>query len=269
MPILMPFQKKKKKKELNSVHYTFLGQPYRIVQDPSTTSVRAPSLDGSVASYDFGEDPDPLTLVIIDLQQENRELQDQIEILSADLKRSQDQIVLLEGQLQRFFAERPMSTTSTLSTPVSTPSRNVVAPVTPPPLKYGKTPHVQPTQPHTPWYRSPGPHTPAMPYRHLDAASVSFGLRNFTVSCSISATDGSSVDDLVPLYEPMLPRYINQYNLHHIAAALGLISTYTPAGYHSQELLKLGLGRDVCNALTKAMALASLMLPSSRKHVNE
>ena len=248
------------KPELNSAHYTFLGQPYRIVQDPSITSVRAPSPDGSVASYDFGEDPDPLTLVIIDLQQESRELQDQIKILSADLKRSHDQIALLEGQLQRFIAETPMSTMSTLSTPLSTPSRNVVAPVTPPP---------QPTQAHTPSYRSPGQHTPATPSRHLGAASLSFGHRNFTVSRSIAAIDGSSADDLVPLYEPMLPQYINQYNLHDIAVPLGLISTYTPSGYRTQELVKLGLGRDVCDALAKAMALDSLMLPSSGKHANE
>ena len=56
-----------------SAHYTFLGQPYRFIQDSSTT-VRDPSPVTSVASYDFGEDLDPLTLLNLDKKMENSEI---------------------------------------------------------------------------------------------------------------------------------------------------------------------------------------------------
>jgi len=286
--------------ECNSAHYTFLGQPYKIIQDPSTTSVRVPSPDSSVASYDFGEDPDPITLINVDLQVKNRLLQDQINILqhkitdleqvnfrivhdsfmAADFKRAQDQIALLEGQLQRFIRE---------TTPVSTPVRNVVAHVTPSPLRCGQmTPsRVQPPRAHTPSsseYRSPGPHTPDTPSRRHGASSVSRGLHlgNSTVSRSIQgshltsrivqesvARDGSNADELAPDYEPLHRCYINLYNLHHIAAPLDLIFNYTPAGKRTQELLKLGLSEDVCDALAKAMTLDNGMgLSSSGKDNN-
>lgn len=285
--------------ERNSAHYTFLGQPYKIIQHPSTTSVRAPSPDTSVASYDFGEDPDPITLLNIDLQQENVELRDQINILqhkitdleqqvnftivqnssmSADCKRAQDQIALLEGQVLRYIRE---------TTPVSTPDRNVVAHVTTAPLRSGQmTPsRVQPSRVHTPSeYRSPGPHTPDTPSSRHGASSISRGpLGNSTVSRSIqgshstsravqvsAARDGSNVDELAPDYEPLYRCYINLYNLHHIAAPLDLIFNYTPAGMRTRELLKLGLSEEVCDALAKAMALDNgMVLSSSGKDNNE
>jgi hypothetical protein len=65
---------------------------------------------------------------------------------------------------------------------------------------------------------------------------------------------------------PLLPHYINLYHLHHIAAPLDLILNYTPAGNHMQELLNLGLGGDVADALAEAMTLDNGMgLPSSGK----
>jgi len=137
----------------NSAHYTFLGQPYRITDDPSATPVQAPSPVGSTALFDLSEDPDMSALMIIDLKQHNSELQDQIHVLQqhiSDLEeqvnvanlhnaslttlhqRAHDRIMYLEGQVQRFAADRSTSTSTpvrnmatkqTHSTPLSTPSR--------------------------------------------------------------------------------------------------------------------------------------------------
>ena len=169
--------------EPNSAHYTFLGQPYRFIQDQSSPSVRAPSPVGSVDSYDFGEDLDPLTLLNLDLQESNGELQDQINLLQQKVthleeqvsfgnvqnvclptccRQAQDQISMLEGQLERYLPQR-----STVSTPASAPARKAVAHVSPAPLKYGqRMPHVQPARAQTPGYHSPGPHTPDTPSRN-------------------------------------------------------------------------------------------------------
>ena len=260
--------------EHNSAHYTFIGQPYRIVQDPSTTSVRAPSPDGSVASYDFGEDPDPVTLLNIDLQQENGELQDQIKTLqhkitdleqqvifgnklhlsmSTNLKHAQDRIILLEGQI----LEGQILGTIAETTPVSTPVRNVVATSF---LRHGQVPltpsRVWPSRAHTPEYRSPNPHTPDMSRHH--------GARSFQGLGSPSTS--RIVDDFAPVYEPLLQHYINLYNLQHLAAPLDLIFNYTPAENRTRELLKLGLNEDVCDSLARAMTLDNGMgLSSSGK----
>ena len=48
----------------------------------TSVQVQAPSSpDGSVDSYDFGEDPDATTLLIIDLRQSKGELKDQVNTL--------------------------------------------------------------------------------------------------------------------------------------------------------------------------------------------
>jgi len=256
----------------NSAHYTFIGQPYRFIQDPST--VRAPSPNGSVASYDFGEDPDAATLLNIDLQQHNRELQDQISSLeqkigdleqqlqvSDNLKHAQDRIVFLEGQVQRFIADRTKSYASP-----------VVAHVTPQPtpLRYGPvTPsRVRPTQAQS--YRSPGLQTPDTPSKRHCATLVSPSIQaSFSTSRTAresAAKDERNADELASSYRPLLSHYTNLYHLHHIAAPLDLIFNYTPAGNRTQELLKLGLGGDVSDALAEAMAQDSGMgLPSSGK----
>lgn len=104
--------------EYNSAHYTFLGQPYRITEDPSTRSVRPPSRASSTDSYEyaFGEDPDPSMLEIMDLQDEKRELREQIHNLQQRISALEeeakvtnihnsslnDRIVFLEGQIQSF-----------------------------------------------------------------------------------------------------------------------------------------------------------------------
>ena len=78
--------------EYNSAHYTFLGQPYRITDDPSAAPVQAPSPVGSTASFDFGEDPDTSALMIIDLKQHNSELQDQIHAQQQHISDLEEQV---------------------------------------------------------------------------------------------------------------------------------------------------------------------------------
>jgi hypothetical protein len=66
------------KPDYNSSQYTFLGQSYRIIDDPV---FQAPSPVASTTSYDFGEDPDANDLKIMDLQLENNALKDQVDVL--------------------------------------------------------------------------------------------------------------------------------------------------------------------------------------------
>jgi hypothetical protein len=279
----------------NSAHYTFIGQPYRFTQDPFT--VGAPSPDGSVASYDFGEDPDAATLLNIDLQQLNTELQDQISTLeqkisdlehqvhvgdvrnlsqSSNFKRAQDRIMFLEAQVQRFIADRIKSSPASVSTPVC----DVVAHDTPQPtpLRYGR---MTPSRTQAQMYRSPRSHTPDTPSKCHSTTSVSRVLKlgNLTAPPSIQASpstsrtaresaamDENNADELASAYGSRLPHYINLYHLQHLAAPLDLIFNYTPAGNRTQELLKLGLGGDVSDALAEAMALDNGMgLPCSGK----
>lgn len=111
--------------DINSAHFTFLGQPYRIMEDPSASAVQAPSQAPSQASladsyaFAFDEDPDAHMLMVIDLQLENNELQEQIHILQQQINeleeevkitrlrnsslntRSHNRIVYLEAQIQR------------------------------------------------------------------------------------------------------------------------------------------------------------------------
>lgn len=203
-----------------SAHYTFLGQPYRFIQDSSTT-VRDPSPVTSVASYDFGEDPDPLTLLNLDLQQENGELRDQIKAL-------QQKITDLE--LFSRYGQTP-----------STPS------------------HVQPSREYTPSeYGSPTPDTPSKSRFHLGTSNVSRS------PLSTSRTTSNATAELAPVYEPVFWYYINLYNLQDMSAALDLIFIYTPASKRNHELHKLGLNEDICDALTKAMALDNGMVLSTR-----
>jgi hypothetical protein len=116
--------------DYNSAHYTFLGQPYRITEDPMASSVQAPSQASSSDSYAFafGEDPDASTLAFIDLQEENHELREQIHNLRQQIcdldeevkvtslrnssltTRTHDRIVYLEGQIQRYAADKTTST---------------------------------------------------------------------------------------------------------------------------------------------------------------
>ena len=93
--------------------------------------------------------------------------------------------------------------------------------------RYGQTTpsRVQPPQPHTPSeYGSPGPHTPNIPSRsrRYGASPVSRGLYlgNSAVSHSNQANGSRSTSHTSTtfgrssVYEPLLPYYINLYNLH-------------------------------------------------------
>ena len=148
--------------------------------------------------------------------------------------------------------------------------------------RYGQTTpsRVQPPRPHTPSeYGSPGPHTPDMPSRsrRYGASPVSRGLYlgNSAVSHSNQANGSRSTSHTSTtfgrssVYEPLLPYYINLYNLHHISAPLDLIFNYTPARKRTQELLNLGLSKDVCDALAKAMSQDNGMGLSSSGKYNE
>jgi len=136
--------------EHNSAHYTFFGQPYRITEDPSASSARLPSEAGSTDSdeYEFGEDPDPITFVILDLQlerdkfrEENFYLQQQISALkdeakvtnlhnSSLTKLNHERIVYLEEQIQRYAETTPTPVRNVTTTPAKSNT-----PVTP--LRYG------------------------------------------------------------------------------------------------------------------------------------
>jgi hypothetical protein len=284
--------------EYNSAHYTFLGQPYRITDDPSATPVQAPSPVGSTASFDFGEDLDTSMLTIIDLKQHNSELQDQIHALQqhiSDLEeqvsvvnqhnatliaihqQTHERIVYLEGQVQRFVTDRSNST--------STPVRNITTHSTPlsTPLRYqSATPsHSEPTRIQTPsgYGNHAAPQTPdASSRRQFHSSSgtptVSRTLHLGTpfASCPVqeshsaspptsrtahasASLDASNSDGSPPPCVPLLPYYINLYQIHHLSASLDLISLYTPAKNRLQELLKLGLDKDVCHGLIEAMTL--------------
>jgi hypothetical protein len=138
----------------NSAHYTFLGQPYRITEDPSASPVRPPSQASSADSYAyaFGEDPDESTLAIIDLQQEKIELREQIFHLQQRISaleeeskvtnlQTHDRIAFLEGKIQR-YAE---NTSAPVRNVTTKPAKSKV-PLTP--FRYGSvTPsHAAPTR---------------------------------------------------------------------------------------------------------------------------
>ena len=180
-------------------------------------------------SYDFGENFDALALLNMDLEQENKELRDQIKIL---------QKKIMDLELFSRYGQ-------------TTPSR------------------VQPPRPHT-------PDTPSRSRRY-GASPVSRGLYlgNSAVSHSNQANGSRSTSHTSTtfgrssVYEPLLPYYINLYNLHHISAPLDLIFNYTPARKRTQELLNLGLSEDVCDALAKAMSQDNGMGLSSSEKYNE
>lgn len=265
--------------DYKSSQYTFLGQTYRFIDDPSAIPAAPnPSPAASTASYDFGEDPDVNELTIIDLQQHNSELQDQIHILQqtiSDLhervnatnrrhasvltalrQRAQERIVFLEGQIQKVCSTTPNTTPWKYN--AASPSR------------------AEATQLHTPFGYSTAPKTPETPSRHyttihsvsgtpsrLHAQAVTVSrpaqaspspLRSDQASTS-TLLDAIDSDRLAASCVRLLPHYINLYHLGHLSTSLDLISDYTPAENRYQELLKLGLEEDVCEVLIEAMAL--------------
>lgn len=256
--------------DYNSSQYTFLGQPYRIIDDPSAIpAVSNPSPAASTASYDFGEDPDVNELAIIDLQQYNSELQDQIHVLQQKISDLQEQVkanqhdasvTALHQQTQERFLEGQVRST----TPNTTPWR----------YKSATPSRAEATQLHTPFGYSTAPKTPETPSRRCTPIHSVSGTPSrlraqvVTVSrppqASPLRSDQASTSTLLDAFDSdrlaapsarLLPRYINFYHLGHLTTSLDLISKYTPAESRHQELLKLGLEKEACAALTEAMAL--------------
>ena len=147
--------------------------------------------------------------------------------------RNNDRIMYLEAQLQRY--------TETTSSPVQNPNTCPKMPLTP--LRY----------------RSVSPSC-APPIRS-----------------QIISTDGtaslSSCGSLLPHYNDLLStcnndrmvsslsygsllqHYIDLYHLGPLSTSINLIGNYTPAETCKEELLKLGLKKNVCDALAEAMSL--------------
>ncbi|KAF8954279.1 hypothetical protein BDZ97DRAFT_1928514 [Flammula alnicola] len=279
--------------EYNSAHYMFLGQPYRFREDPSYVPVQALSPEHSDGSYDYGEDPDPTTLAILDLQEQNSDLQEQVRVLQqhisdpeeqvsvSDLRnsslalqcqRGRDRIAFLEAQVQGVPTDRNRTTPSqneaahhARATPQSTPLR--YAQVTPSraPLTRAQTPsgygHPAPQTPDTPSRRhvqSPSG-TPAIS-RTLYSASRTAqtspsASRTAQASLSASHTIQVSSSREASNVKRLLPHYINLYELRHLSGQLNLIANYTPAENRIQELTNIGLDGEVCQQLAETMAL--------------
>ena len=216
--------------EYNSAHYTFLGQPYRITTHLSAAPVQAPSPVSSTASFEFSKDPDMSMLIILDLNQCISELQDQIHVLQqhiSDLEEQvnvanlhsallttlhqwvHDRIVYLEGQVQRFAADRSTST--------STPAWNKATPSHPVPIQtqtpsgYGN--HTSPQTPSQCHFYSPSG-TPTVMYTlHLGtppascpAQTSSSALPSASWTTHTSASlNGSNGDGLSPPCITLLP----------------------------------------------------------------
>ena len=80
--------------------------------------------------------------------------------------------------------------------------------------------------------------------------------------------DGSDTNGSASGCGPLLPHYINLYHLQHLSMPLDLIGNYTPEANRIQEMIKLGLGDDVCDALAEAMALDNgMQLSGPAMHV--
>ena len=270
--------------EYNSAHYTFLGQPYRITEDLSAPPVRAPSPVGSTTSSDLssdlGEDPDMSVLMVIDLKQHNRELQDQIHVLQQHIndleeqvnashrhnvslvtlrQRAQERITHLEGQVQRFTADRftststPVRNIATHSTLPSTPSRtHHAAPQTP---DASSRRHVYSSSGSSGTISHSRVHLGSPLASHPAQASPSASASTTRTAHTSASLDASNGAGLVPPGISLLSYYINLYRVRHLSEPLNLISNYAPVENHLQELLKLGLEREVCRDLMEAMAL--------------
>lgn len=257
--------------DFNSAQYTFLGQPYRFMEDPSASFVEAPSQASSTDSYAFafGEDPDASTLAMIDLQEENSGLHEHVHILQqqiSDLEeevkvtnlrnsslttRTQDRIVYLEGQIQRYVTDK---TTSTPVRNATTKPANSKTPLTP--LRYRSvTPSRTQAQIST-RYSSPVPQTSpgicsrtTLASRPVQASPSVSHIAHPPAYVDESNTDGA-----------LLPHYISLYHLGHLSTPINLIGNYTPVESRLEELLKLGLNEDVCDALAEAMSLDKALL---------
>jgi hypothetical protein len=250
----------------NSAHYMFLGQPYKIIEDPSTSSVQVLSQASSTHSYSdaFGEDPDDVMLNIIDLQKENNNLREQIHTLQQHIRdleeevnvsnlrksslatRTHDRIVYLEGQVQKFITDNTMST----------PVRNVASKPSPSktplsPLRYRliSPSHAAPNE-----AQIQSPDTSFKHHIHPSVGTPTVSRSPFVSNSQFTSPSAeASSSSCGPLR--LVPHYVNLYHLGHLSTSINLINSYTPPHSRIEELLKLGLEEDVCETLANAMAL--------------
>ena len=80
--------------DYNSAHYMFLGQPYRLTEDPSASSLQSQSQATLTDPYEdaFGEDLDDSMLEIIDLQEENKNFREQIHNLQQKIYELEEEV---------------------------------------------------------------------------------------------------------------------------------------------------------------------------------
>lgn len=256
--------------DCNSAHYTFLGQPYKFIENPSANSLQAQHHTSSTDLYAdaFGEDPDASMLEIIDLQEENRELRERIHVLeqqvlnleeeikviehrhSSQATGSQNRTACLERQVHRNIAEKktsiPIQNVPSNFTPLQTPLS---------PLRYISA---------TPSRRSHNPaqnRTPDTSFKRHSQSSPQIQPGSSSSFAFSSAQVSTSLREESPSFcGPLLPCYIDRYRLGHLSSSINLIGTYTPVDFRVEELLKLGLVKDVCDVLANAMALDKVSL---------
>jgi hypothetical protein len=177
--------------------------------------------------------------------------------LSSSCERARERIMHLESQLQSIVpdpADRTMSSPirHTHTTPQSAP------------LRYKPTRSQTPSGSPKPAPRTPG--TPSSGRRHVQLSSstptVSRSFPPFGIPPTSHPTQSSPLTSRTQAAHgsasgcgPLLPQYIDLYHLQHLAIPLNLIGSYTPERNRVQEMIKLGLSENLCNALAEAMAL--------------
>jgi hypothetical protein len=232
--------------DYNSAHYAFFGQPYRITEDPSFSSLRPPSPAGSTDSYAhaFGEDPDPSSLIILDLQEENHVLREKIDTFEQKIRDLQDQLNFTNSSRTTQHRDRVIYLEEQIkrSAP-STPVRNLTTkPQTPrSPFRNGSLSPSRAAPSHS--QIPPGYSSPISPFP--------FGSTHGSPSVSHTGYTLDNTQHGVSL----LPQLINRYHIGHLSMAINLISNYAPVETRKEELTKLGLEEKVCDTLAEAMAL--------------
>ena len=252
--------------DYNSAHYMFLGQPYRLTEDPSASSLQSRSQATSTDPYEdaFGKDPDDSALEIIDLQEENNNLREHIHNLQQKIceleeevnvtnlrksslaSRTHDRILYLEEQVRKYeyVTDKTTSTPVRNTTSKSTPSNTPLSP-----LRYrSMTPsHAAPIRAQI--------QSPDTSFKRQIQPSVGTPTLSRSPFVSHSPFTSSPAEVSPSSCRPLIPYYINLYHLGYLSTSINLIADYTPAESRIEELFKLGLEEDVCQTLANAMAL--------------
>ena len=244
----------------------FLGQPYRLTEDPSASSLQSRSQATSTDPYEdaFGKDPDDSALEIIDLQEENNNLREHIHNLQQKIceleeevnvtnlrksslaSRTHDRILYLEEQVRKYeyVTDKTTSTPVRNTTSKSTPSNTPLSP-----LRYrSMTPsHAAPIRAQI--------QSPDTSFKRQIQPSVGTPTLSRSPFVSHSPFTSSPAEVSPSSCRPLIPYYINLYHLGYLSTSINLIADYTPAESRIEELFKLGLEEDVCQTLANAMAL--------------